>query len=1813
MPLNLVDDIGVFDKPRKRLVDDLGVFGEPEKSEGLVDDLGILDKKRKPLIDDLGILPQAPPAIEQKQPLDALSGTQAPQLSPQERRPFVPRLGELLTQAAISPQTAATNLYRDRIRPEIQPTMKLFTTHPKGALGLEKITPEQLEKTEMEWSEVLSDAFGEVDASKHYGLAVTNEFAKNYVGDWMGAMTTPETYFAWYGMQKAMPVVAKQVGKYFKSKSPKLYEAMIKQRDLPFVKSKQKLVDDSIDELRLLFQERLKVPPDKANAMAAKSIHAKMQTEGGMGKVSKDTLKQTLNTLRQVRESKFGIPPEYAPKTTGIEQPMAKPPEPPAPKPSVSKPTLKPVDIDAPKQAPLAGAEKRTSVSKVLGEEAKKFDKVEEFVDSLKKQKKIKYHGTPFGDFVTRAKRINLARKDAQKEVEQLDKRKGVLLAEIEKQRELEKSVKEELKSAIDPVMSKKRYLSYPKDASEKGWADIARLQKERSKIEKTRAGYYKEIEKIDAQRRKIDVPREEKEEHKFKYIQANDYGYMGAGYYFSESVEGATGWSKMSPRAGFRGEKREPYIYEAVLDIKKPFMLGESEWTEQMASDYESYLKREHTGRDIDAKQQAHAQAETYAYKKAGYDAVIGRPSQSEDIEYLVFDSGNIKTKQQLTETWEQSQEPTVKPKVETVKPTALEILQLSKDELRGKYPEHVGRLDKEEARINTERLKKVDVAKKDMDALAQKRKQLEETYVDWQSRVYKESGKKVTIQKDEYDPRVSRTYTEINEARRRNTLKGIESQIRDIDKKTEKILKDYPELKGKPTTPKATKPAVKGKVEAKVGDNVEFLTEGGMSKTGTVSSLFKGKYYVVPDGATNSIPVKSISKVIPTKYVGEKPRIKQQYDLTQEEFVNKMTGTGLDEKQRAEVHKIVVEEAIQEGKIKSHPDYPELTRKAKVEPPAQEQAPQEEPKRIRATVEEIEKIRDKYDLEFVNLDSARKWTGIFNRAEGRVKEAPFIVSSIMKKPRVLENEEFATLLIRRAELEEAIDTAEAAAAKAVDSGNETEQSRQSAIAIEALEELNSTTEALRWSNREAGRALNLVKLTIEKEATQYKLSKLLQKAKISKGKKLTEKEVKEFAALAERIKKAEAKEVELQKQIDILEEKLAKAEANSSFGDTTKSIKRKRTRNVLAKERNDLFKQLGEIGYRLNDITGVTYESAKIISSIAVNYFESGTTKIEDIAERITTKLPDLTKKDIYDSVGGRIKSTKKKVVSETRMGINDLKMQARLLGQIEDAYNNIFDQVKKRPQSTPKVKALQEKLKRLKTRANNTIREEKRLHDILQKIDKLSDSLTKGTGIAKAARKMDSQRIKEAKQDLSELRRLLSTNEKIKDLENQLKTGDYKVPVRIKRVIKRADLMDAQIKLSQLRREVREKIHNMRKRTKREVFVDIASLPRELMATADFSAAGRQAAILSSLDPIGTLKILKDSLPSFFSEDKASEIELRIKQHENHSIRLKAGLKIRSFENVKFSEREEYFLSTLGEKIPLYGHVVRGSNRHMVSHLNLIRVMAFDRFLKLYPNATDQELKDWANYVNICSGIGDLGAFNKVAGELSIVFFSPRFSASRIQLPYELLKYNKSPRVKKEIAKNYMKFTALVGLALWLAHLGGAGVELDPESSDWLKIKIGNTRIDPWGGLQQPTRLTVLIMLKGLQTAGMYKMKRNIDLYNSVSRFISYKMSPFVTAPVELWQGKDVIGRAMNPLQTITRHMTPLVAQEIIETYQSNKVLGAVLAPFILLGVGVSTYESKMKKSKSPFGKNAFGGSKSGSSGSSKSAFGKNVFKS
>jgi hypothetical protein len=150
-----------------------------------------------------------------------------------------------------------------------------------------------------------------------------------------------------------------------------------------------------------------------------------------------------------------------------------------------------------------------------------------------------------------------------------------------------------------------------------------------------------------------------------------------------------------------------------------------------------------------------------------------------------------------------------------------------------------------------------------------------------------------------------------------------------------------------------------------------------------------------------------------------------------------------------------------------------------------------------------------------------------------------------------------------------------------------------------------------------------------------------------------------------------------------------------------------------------------------------------------------------------------------------------------------------------------------------------------------------------------------------------------------------------------------------------------------------------------------------------------------------------------------------------------------------------------------------------------LNKVRMDAFDslsRSLSRTGEPTREEAKAIANYVNVTTGRGTVGTHggvsNAIAG-LNSILFAPRLLLSRFQFlasPLTGFRYGGgSARTRKLFAREMGRLLSGLGVVYGLGALAGGKIETDWRSTDFGKIRFGDTRVDPLMGIQQ---LVVLI---------------------------------------------------------------------------------------------------------------------------------------
>ncbi len=198
---------------------------------------------------------------------------------------------------------------------------------------------------------------------------------------------------------------------------------------------------------------------------------------------------------------------------------------------------------------------------------------------------------------------------------------------------------------------------------------------------------------------------------------------------------------------------------------------------------------------------------------------------------------------------------------------------------------------------------------------------------------------------------------------------------------------------------------------------------------------------------------------------------------------------------------------------------------------------------------------------------------------------------------------------------------------------------------------------------------------------------------------------------------------------------------------------------------------------------------------------------------------------------------------------------------------------------------------------------------------------------------------------------------------------------------------------------------------------------------------------------------------------------------------------------------------------------------------------------------------------------------------------LLFSPRLIASRVTLLNPAYYATLSPVVRREAVKSLLTSGTLATSILMMFKMGGADVETDPRSSDFGKIKIGNTRYDILGGFGQYITLGARLStnetktMKGeVQTLGeRYGSRTRLDV---AANFLGNKASPVAGYVRDYLRGADPVGTPFDARRDAAELFIPLFLQDAAKVYEEGGVEALPRVAPGFFGVGVSTYADKPK---------------------------------
>lgn len=371
-----------------------------------------------------------------------------------------------------------------------------------------------------------------------------------------------------------------------------------------------------------------------------------------------------------------------------------------------------------------------------------------------------------------------------------------------------------------------------------------------------------------------------------------------------------------------------------------------------------------------------------------------------------------------------------------------------------------------------------------------------------------------------------------------------------------------------------------------------------------------------------------------------------------------------------------------------------------------------------------------------------------------------------------------------------------------------------------------------------------------------------------------------------------------------------------------------------------------------------------------------------------------------------------------------------------------------------------------------------------------------------------------------------------------------------------------------------------------TKMEIAGQLVNIPRTLMSSFfDLSFGLRQGIVAAWGHPKEFANAFSKQFKAFAMEKHYENLMDIVMKDPTYKTAERAGVAFTDLGST-MGRREESYMSSYAEKIPLLGRGVRMTGRAYTGMANKLRMDMFSSMVKdaerLGLDLNDKALlENIAQFVNMATGRGDLGKLERIAPILNGIFFSPRLMAARLSLLNPVKYIKAEPFVRKQMIKSMLAFAGGSTLTLAaLAQIPGVTVGADPRSADFGKIKIGDTRIDLLGGFQQYIRMAGQLITGEYISSTTGKLVTLGEGYKPLTRWdilwrqVESKEAPVASFITTLLKQQDYSGEPVSVTKEIAERFTPMVAASFYDLWKEDPEL----LPLGLLGVfgmGIQTY--------------------------------------
>jgi hypothetical protein len=293
------------------------------------------------------------------------------------------------------------------------------------------------------------------------------------------------------------------------------------------------------------------------------------------------------------------------------------------------------------------------------------------------------------------------------------------------------------------------------------------------------------------------------------------------------------------------------------------------------------------------------------------------------------------------------------------------------------------------------------------------------------------------------------------------------------------------------------------------------------------------------------------------------------------------------------------------------------------------------------------------------------------------------------------------------------------------------------------------------------------------------------------------------------------------------------------------------------------------------------------------------------------------------------------------------------------------------------------------------------------------------------------------------------------------------------------------------------------------------------------------------------------------------------------------------------------EEQFPTSLPERLPLgVGRVFSASESAFVNSAIRMRINTFDLLQEIARrngvDVTDKvQVQDMGKLINSVTARGDLGRFGD-GGVVRLAMWAPKMLKGN----WDVLTAHtggaglETPFARQQARINLLKIVTSTAAVVAVANaLKPGSVETDPRSSDFMKIRVGNTRYDITGGKASIiTLLARAITFKTKSTTTKQVTPLNSGKYGSKTvfdvgiDFLANKTTPLARTAIDIARGRNFQGQKTSAGNVIYGLTTPIAIQNFVQNFYGQDADGSVAAVVgsivDMVGINANTYKQQRK---------------------------------